>query len=243
MISHSAVVGDPIAQSLSPLIHNAAYRYLGLQREYNAYLVSAGSLDNFLDTRPEIDLVSVTMPLKFEAFTLSTPIGVAKTTGVVNTLLRKGDELLGFNTDVFGLTKAIEHQDLRKVLILGTGATARSAIEAVRIAGGDSEINVAGRSLEKLGALDKTVNTFQLDSIPGGFTFVINTIPNFQVDSKSFINTAYSKDEDLELGQVSGKQMLLWQAIGQLRVLINGSPDKPLADEDTLFEVMRSSIA
>ncbi|MEY4418622.1 MAG: hypothetical protein RIQ88_1060 [Actinomycetota bacterium] len=243
MTKHSAVVGDPISQSLSPIIHDAAYKYLGLDRDYSAFRVPSGSLNNFLISNPTVDSVSVTMPLKFEAFTLSLPQGIAIKTGVVNTLLRTVDQTLGFNTDVFGLAKAIEKANLENVLILGTGATARSAVESVRLRFPEALLSIAGRSAEKLDSIASDVRKYPLESLPSGFSFVINTIPNFQVEASNFINTAYFQDEQLQSGQISGTLMLIWQAIGQLRVLINGSPEIALPDEDSIFEVMRSSIA
>ena len=66
------VVGDPIAHSLSPAIHQAAYRVLDLPWEYHRFRVPQGELSRFLAQHPGLSGLSVTMPLKAEAFSLST---------------------------------------------------------------------------------------------------------------------------------------------------------------------------
>jgi shikimate dehydrogenase len=133
------VVGDPVAHSLSPVLHAAAYDALGLAGHYTAHRVPAGGLAGFVD-----DLVasgegwrgfSVTMPLKREAFALAQRRGslddAAVRAGGVNTLvLDDGPDgrVHGHNTDVPGAVAALGERDVlpRRVVVLGGGATAAS---------------------------------------------------------------------------------------------------------------------
>jgi shikimate dehydrogenase len=62
----AAVLGSPIGHSLSPLLHNVAYKHLGVQGEYEAIEVKSGQLSEFLSTTQK-DVFSLTMPLKEEA--------------------------------------------------------------------------------------------------------------------------------------------------------------------------------
>ena len=133
-----AVLGSPIAHSKSPAIHAAAYRVLGLEWGYGREECAADRLESVLNgLGPEWRGLSLTMPLKEEARRLATVVDpVAEESGVVNTLLRLAGSAgwAGFNTDVGGLAAAIEESrlDARHTIVLGSGATAVSAILAAR---------------------------------------------------------------------------------------------------------------
>lgn len=130
-----AVVGSPITHSLSPVIHQAAFASLGLDWEYSAHQVGQGELRSFL-AEHELAGLSITMPLKEEAVTLASELDVwARKTGVVNTLVPSADGLFGANTDVIGFRSVFDDHhlsDLESVIVIGNGATARSAVAAVR---------------------------------------------------------------------------------------------------------------
>jgi shikimate dehydrogenase len=97
---HFAVVGDPIDHSLSPNIHNAAYKFLGLDWDYTRYKVSEGNLQDFLRKEgSHLSGISVTMPLKLEAAALaSNGDEIVSELQIANTLLRKDHEFTAFNT-------------------------------------------------------------------------------------------------------------------------------------------------
>ena len=97
------VVGDPIAHSLSPVLHRAGYAALGLDWEYDAWQVGEGSLVDFVATLADWRGLSVTAPLKREALVLaSTATDRARLAGVANTLVREDDEVRADNTDIAG---------------------------------------------------------------------------------------------------------------------------------------------
>ncbi|TDC50157.1 shikimate dehydrogenase, partial [Jiangella ureilytica] len=105
-----AVLGSPIAHSLSPVIHRAAYRRLGLDWEYTAHEVDESSLARFVSgLGPEWRGLSLTMPLKRVALDVAaTASDVARTVGAANTLVRRDDG--GWdadNTDVPGVVATL----------------------------------------------------------------------------------------------------------------------------------------
>ena len=127
-----AVIGNPVAHSLSPAIHNAAYDHLGLDFVYVAskvedvksVLAGVKALSNFRG-------LSVTIPHKIEIIKYVDEISVAdKAIGSINTVIHKGDKLIGIGTDGPGAMKALVEGGVeiagRNVLILGAGGASRS---------------------------------------------------------------------------------------------------------------------
>ncbi len=126
------VIGDPIAHSLSPAIHNAAYAELGIDFVYVACRVEdvknalAGmrALENFRG-------MSVTIPHKVEVMQYMDEIGdVDRGIGAINTVVHDPDRLVGLNTDGPGALKALEDAGVdlsgKRVLMLGAGGAARA---------------------------------------------------------------------------------------------------------------------
>lgn len=131
MSTRCAVLGSPISHSLSPAMHRAAYRELGLDWDYQAIEIRAGGLEYFLARTDETWRgFSVTAPLKHEAAAIAqdkTP-DVHKL-GVANTLVRTGAGWAASNTDVPGAISALHAVGVDRistVRIYGAGATAIS---------------------------------------------------------------------------------------------------------------------
>lgn len=132
----AAVLGRPIAQSLSPRLHRAAYRALGLDWRYDAIDCGLAELPRVLDEAgPEWAGFSCTMPIKHAAWEIATTrTERAVTVGAANTLLPAADGTWGAdNTDVVGITVALAEQDVRptSVAVLGAGGTAAAAVVAI----------------------------------------------------------------------------------------------------------------
>lgn len=127
-----AVLGDPIAHSLSPVLHRAAYDELGLgDWTYDAVRVPAGSLAAYLrGLRGEWRGLSLTMPLKREAMELLASVSHrGRLVGAVNTLVRTSYGWAGDNTDLPGAVAAVRERYAGPVgagVVLGAGATAAS---------------------------------------------------------------------------------------------------------------------
>lgn len=136
---NAAVLGSPIAHSLSPLLHNAAYAALGLAEwRYAAHEVDEQSFLPFVAALDETWRgLSLTMPLKEVAFDVAADVSpTAMVTGAVNTLVRRETgEWDAHNTDVHGIVAALsgarELVGAAPATVLGSGATARSAVAAL----------------------------------------------------------------------------------------------------------------
>jgi shikimate dehydrogenase len=131
-----AVLGDPIAHSLSPALHRAGYEALGLPWEYDAHRVPAGKLAEFVAGLDENWRgLSLTMPLKREALGVADSLSErARLAGAANTLVLSPDGIAGDNTDIPGAAAALRERydgPVAAVTILGGGATATSTALAL----------------------------------------------------------------------------------------------------------------
>jgi shikimate dehydrogenase len=147
-----AVVGSPIAHSLSPTLHRAAYRHLGLHWSYQAVELTGPLLGPFVDGLDESWRgLSVTMPLKEEAARLAThPSDLVVATGAANTLVLEGNRRDAYNTDVAGLRACLRAAGVAQIshaTVLGSGSTAVSAVAA--LAAFTSRVDVVARSPER----------------------------------------------------------------------------------------------
>lgn len=156
-VSHRcAVLGSPIAHSLSPVLHRAAYAELGLTGwSYGRAEVPAGGLATFVASLDDSWRgLSLTMPLKVEALALPRVEVVsedARLTGVGNTLLLDGSSRAVHNTDVDGLVWALDRvldDGVGSATVLGSGATARSALVALARLGA-AQVQVLARDRSK----------------------------------------------------------------------------------------------
>lgn len=131
-----AVLGRPIAHSLSPVLHRAAYDALGLDWTYDAVEVSESDLPGFLaGLGEEWRGLSLTMPLKRAVLPLLDEMSPgAALSGAANTVLLDGGRRIGHNTDIPGAVAAIrERHDgaVDSAVVLGGGATAASVLLAL----------------------------------------------------------------------------------------------------------------
>lgn len=192
-----AVLGSPIAHSLSPTLHAAAYDVLDLPFSYGRHEVASGGLDAFVTgLGPDWRGLSLTMPLKREVLPLldrTTPL--VDELGVANTVAFRqvGDtvERHGANTDVEGLVRPVEALGHLpgEATILGGGATATSALTAV-VRLGARLVRVFLRDTAKAGALVElavrlgvTLEVHPLADLPGTrHGFVLSTLPGGAAD-------------------------------------------------------------
>ena len=155
---YAEVIGDPIAQSKSPAIHNFWLEKLGIDAEYRACHVTSDSLADYLEVRradPDWRGCNVTMPHKQAVMPLLDTIEApADAIGAVNTIYPvSGDGLAGTNTDANGFLEPLrpelegEHY-FRMARILGTGGAARAIVTA--LAGHGFTLVLAGRNPDKI---------------------------------------------------------------------------------------------
>src|SRR3989338_732030 len=137
------VIGHPIAHSLSPALHTAAFRALRLDALSGAFDVPERFLAPMLRglTLPGVEGFNVTVPLKERVIPLLDRVDpAARALGAVNTIVVRGRRTIGYNTDGIGFAKALQELGWRRkpsrALILGAGGAARAvAWELARTAG------------------------------------------------------------------------------------------------------------
>jgi shikimate dehydrogenase len=187
----AAVLGSPVRHSLSPVLHRAAYRALGLSSwTYEAIECDEARLPALLDEcGPDWAGLSLTMPLKRAVLPLlDTTEPLATEVGGANTVIFAAGARHGHNTDVPGMIATFTTAGISAAgpaLILGAGATACSALAALRGLGG-SEATVAVRDparaadlLAAAGRLGMTVRLTEFGGLAaaGSWHLLISTVP------------------------------------------------------------------
>ena len=150
----AAVIGDPVRHSLSPVMHNAAFRDLGLDWAYLAFEVPDGEAPAAVAGARALGLagLSVTMPHKaavVESLDRLSPVAAAL--GAVNTIVAgAGGAMVGDNTDGAGFVDALRQDEGfepsgRRCLVVGAGGAARAVVKALADAGA-ADIVVVNRT-------------------------------------------------------------------------------------------------
>ena len=188
----AAVLGSPISHSLSPVLHVAAYRALGLSNwSYGSHEVQAPALRRFVSgLGPQWAGLSLTMPLKEAAFEVADEVSdLAREVGAINTLVRRTDGgWSGHNTDVYGVSQALREAGCEQVdsaVVLGSGATARSVVAALASLG-CAKVTFAVRSAARQETVDQAgraglevdvVGLGQVADLLGDTRVVVSTLP------------------------------------------------------------------
>lgn len=278
MASRLAVIGDPIEHSKSPLLHGAAYEVLGLGWSYERIRVPRHRLNAFVN---ELDAswrgLSVTMPLKTEAHDVARWRDEASNlTGSTNTLVRpfpgsgSPEGFRGFNTDIAGIVntlRMLQFSSLESATIVGSGATASSALVALSELGCPRASVVArdvarAQSLVDLGSrIGMSVSVYSLGdlatvprsrvtvcSIPGSAGVDLSALE--RGDDDLLFDIAYDvwpSANALEWKRsggivASGLSMLAAQALIQVRLFVLGDPHTPVDREAAVWRAMCSSV-
>ena len=151
----AAVLGSPVAHSLSPVLHTAAYAAMGLSEwSYGMHECAEEGLAAFLSgLGDEWAGLSLTMPLKRRALDLADTVSdLSRRVGGANTLVRRGGSWHAHNTDVAGIAEALREAGVgapRSAIILGAGATAASALAALVSLGLSSPVTVLARDTRR----------------------------------------------------------------------------------------------
>lgn len=155
-----AVIGHPVAHSLSPRMHAANFRALGLEATYGAVDVEPGAVAAALRrfAREGYRGINVTVPHKLEAAACMDRLDASATrAGAVNTVRFASDgTMTGFNTDMAGFARPLAVRGFplagARVLLLGAGGAAR-AVAAACLDAGCAALRVANRTPEKAAEL------------------------------------------------------------------------------------------
>ena len=166
------IFGNPVSHSKSPLMHNYFFKKEGINECYGRYCLEEGSeiINKFKELK--IKGANVTVPHKEWAFKLADEVrGIAKEIGAVNTLVKEGDRVIGYNTDAPGFLEAIKEFDYKKPLIIGAGGTAKALSLVLPNA---HILNRSAKRLEYFKNKNKTVFTW--DEINNfDYDLIINT--------------------------------------------------------------------
>jgi shikimate dehydrogenase len=266
-----AVLGSPIAHSLSPALHRAAFAAQGLDWTYEAIEARGDDLPRLL--ADGFHGLSLTMPLKRDVLPLLDSVdATVQLTGGANTVLDQ-DGLHGFNTDVAGIIRALARGGvtaLENVHVLGSGATAASVIAAAYTLGA-SRVTVFARTVANaeplvelaatleieltvrpLGAQDRSLVVPELvaNTLPGHAELDLAYPEAIRRESVLFA-VAYhpwpgrlARDWFAVDGTVvDGLDMLIEQALVQERIFVGGSPALELADEERVLGAMRAAVS
>lgn len=253
-VRRAAVLGHPVAHSLSPVLHRAAWAGLGLAWEYSLVDCTSEQLPAYVASLDASWVgLSLTMPLKQAVLPLldeSDPL--VEATGAANTLLLADGVRRGANTDVEGIETALREAGAAvgsAAVVLGGGATARSAVAALaRLEAPEVTAYVrrpeAGEELVATGsALGVDVITLPWDRAAEGLSAptVVCTVPKGAADHLAatvpaapgaLLDVVYdpwptplAASWSARGGAVaSGLAMLLHQAVGQVRLMTGREP-------------------
>ena|ERR1700722_18833202 len=149
------VIGDPVAHSLSPQMHNAGYRAVNIddQYVYVASKVDVKNIENFIKGVRAMNIrgISCTIPHKIAVMPYLDKIDkTAKKIGAVNTIINDNRKLIGYNTDWLGIITPLEKITTIKnktVALIGAGGAARAVAYAVTKKG--AKLIIFNRTIEK----------------------------------------------------------------------------------------------
>ncbi len=128
------VFGNPIAHSKSPILYNTFFEHLSLPARYSHFLLEQGESPVAVLRKHNFSGANVTIPFKEIAFAECDEVrGVAREIGSVNTLVREGDKVVGYNTDAEGFYRVIAKRFVPKnVLLIGAGGSAKAIAYILR---------------------------------------------------------------------------------------------------------------
>ena len=186
-----AVIGDPIDHSLSPNIHNSAFRELDLDCTYIAYKIPKNELSYGLDALKKIKIsgFNVTIPHKIDIMKFLDHIDDdSKLIGASNTVTNQNDVLTGYNTDMQGFLDPIIQRELciknSNILLYGAGGAARAIIVAFAKQNA-KKITIVNRTIEKgkeleelgkkLGLNSEIISLENFEGNKNKYDFVINS--------------------------------------------------------------------
>jgi shikimate dehydrogenase len=174
------LIGDPVAHTISPAMHNAAFTSRGLDYVYVPFPVKQKDLSKAIDGMRALDIcgLNVTIPYKIAVIPLLDEMdSLAEQIGAVNTIVSDNGKLKGYNTDALGFLQVLLKNGIepkgKRVVLLGAGGAARAI--AFALANHGAELTILNRKQEldwavalaaKVSkAYGKEIGALELDSI------------------------------------------------------------------------------
>ena len=189
--SFLALIGNPISHSLSPVMQNAAIKYLGLDLVYLAIPCKNEDFKTIINSLKKMNCkgVNITIPFKEKVIDLCSDISpVAKKVQAINTLkLDSNRDWIGTNTDVYGFIYPLRNTNLstKKSLVLGSGGAAKAVIQGL-IDLNLSQITVISRNKNSLNDL---IINFKEQKLIEGLLSDNEKIHNLIEDADLIVNT------------------------------------------------------
>jgi shikimate dehydrogenase len=148
------LIGDPVEHTMSPAMHNAAYRQMGLDYVYVPFRVKPENLDKAIDGMRAFNIrgLNVTIPHKVAVIPFLDKLDpLAEKIGAVNTVVNDNGVLTGYNTDAAGFLRALQEKGIdpkgKKALILGAGGASR-AVSLILADSGAERLVILNRAEE-----------------------------------------------------------------------------------------------
>ncbi len=234
-----AVTGNPIAFSKSPNIFNTFFKINSDNAKYFRLLAETAKEAITVFNELELSGMSVTAPFKTDIIQYLDEVDdIAKNIGSVNTIIRKNNKLIGYNTDYNGIINSLANVKDKNILLLGAGGAAKAVAFSLKQNG--ANITIVNRTRKKAQELAEKFNILQknisdIESIIDTTDIIINTIPNGVklikdewLNSKHIIfdaiynNSVYKEvSKQKSIAFIDGKKWLLNQAIPAYKLFIN----------------------
>ncbi|EMA51499.1 shikimate dehydrogenase [Halococcus thailandensis] len=187
------LVGSPVAHSLSPPLHEAAYRELGIDARYVTFEPDPDDLAAAIDGARALGIqgLNVTIPFKRDVRDYCEPDELAARIGAINTLDFGGERVTGHNTDAIGVTRAFAHHDVSlsgRAVVVGAGGAGRAA--AFALADEGTTVAITNRTAERAHEL--------ASEIDGATGHGLDDLDELLVDADILVNaTSVGMDEDV----------------------------------------------
>ena len=251
-----AIFGNPVKHSKSPIMHNSAFRAVGFDGEYFKIELKDGSKlkDEFFANG--LSGANITLPHKEAAYEASDYLDdFAKKVGAVNTLVLKDGKLYGYNTDAPGFLKSIKKFDnIKRVLLLGAGGTAKATAPILKDAG--YEVSILNRSANRLEQFNSlgfktytfdTINNYNFDLVVNMTSAGLNDsnlpapkelLDKILANAKAAIDIIYGKEtpflklaKEFNLPSADGSEMLIQQGVLAFDYFTNHKYDLNIVEE------------
>jgi len=255
------IFGNPVEHSISPKMHTFAIDGLELDASYTKTLIEDACkipttfLENF-------DGANVTVPHKESAYAMCDEVrGVAKDIKAVNTLINENGNMIGYNTDAAGFLKSVESfGEIKKVLILGAGGTAKAL--GVIFKQNGTHVTVLNRSKNRLNFFKNLdIEAFSWDNFKlSTYDLVVNTtsaglqedalpikeevIRDIFKQTKFAADVIYNKKtpflklaDELNLPNKDGADMLLYQGVLAFNLFYENA-----FEEDEITQFMKKAF-
>jgi shikimate dehydrogenase len=178
------IVGNPVEHSLSPPMHEAAFRERGIDATFVTFEADVDRIDEALRGAEALGVrgLTVTLPFKGDALAFAEPDERARRVGAVNTIDFGESPPVGYNFDLSGTLRAFEHHDVTlegaRAVVIGAGGAARAIAFGFEEAGAD--VAIANRTVERAHELAADV--------PGASGHGLEELPSLIADADVVAN-------------------------------------------------------